>query len=175
MHEDSFFEEEIPTSKSQLKREMHERQAIGESLIKLKPSQLDGLTLSEKLVEAILEAPRITQKNARRRYLNYIGKLMRDVDIEQLKAELNHMEEQAHYSKKQVPIIEKWVTDLVQGDESKLEVFISQHPGCDIQHLRQLVRNAKRELNASDEKTKNTSRKKLFTEIQAIRKQNQID
>src|SRR5258706_6864069 len=79
--------EEKP-SKTELKRVMHELQALGERLIGLNPEQLAAIALPENLHEAVEQARRITKHEARRRQLQYIGRLMRDVDPEPIREQL---------------------------------------------------------------------------------------
>src|SRR6266853_751685 len=79
--------EEKP-SKTELKRVMHELQALGERLIGLNPEQLAAIALPENLHEAGEQARRITKHEARRRQLQYIGRLMRDVDPEPIREKL---------------------------------------------------------------------------------------
>ena len=81
-------EEELPPSKSMRKREATALQKLGERLVKMRLEDLATLPLTEPLVEAIAEARRLTSRGALGRQHQYIGKLMRDVDIEALEAAL---------------------------------------------------------------------------------------
>ena len=74
-------EDELPKSKSQIKREMVDLKKLGERLLDLRDDQLQTLT-DERLLEAIKEARKITKLNARKRHLQFIGKLMRDADLD---------------------------------------------------------------------------------------------
>ena len=67
-------------SKTRKKREMHELQALGVALVELPETQLKSMALADDLLEAVLEAKRITSHEARRRQMQYIGRLMRDID-----------------------------------------------------------------------------------------------
>ena len=81
------FSDEKP-SKTQRKREMHELQALGESLVALDDHEIDGLPIDERLADAV-RAARVTRSHeGRRRQLQFIGRLMRDVDAEALRAAL---------------------------------------------------------------------------------------
>jgi ribosome-associated protein len=79
---------ELKPSKSARKREYLALQKLGEELITLKQTELDSLTLDEGLLEAILEARQIKAHGALRRQKQYIGKLMRHIDPEPLRAEM---------------------------------------------------------------------------------------
>ena len=75
-----------PRSKTRRKAEMAARRALGEALVGYDPARLPGLCLPEALTEAIVAPRRITKHGARRRHLQYIGKLMRDVEPETIEA-----------------------------------------------------------------------------------------
>lgn len=79
---------ELKPSKSAKKREYLALQKLGEELITLKQSELEGLPLDEDLLEAIMEARAIKAHGALRRQKQYIGKLMRHIDPEPLISEL---------------------------------------------------------------------------------------
>ena len=81
-------EQELPPSKSARKREALALQKLGERLVKMRPEDMATLPLTEPLVEAITEARRLTSRGALGRQHQYIGKLMRDVDMEALEAAL---------------------------------------------------------------------------------------
>ncbi len=75
-------------SKSQRKREALALQDLGATLVTLKPTQLEKIPLPEELREAVLAARQMTQRGARKRQLQYIGRLMREIDPEPIRAAL---------------------------------------------------------------------------------------
>ncbi len=75
-------------SKSQRKREATALQSMGETLVALKPVQLAKIPLPDELREAVLAARQMQQHGARKRQLQYIGKLMRQIDPEPIRAAL---------------------------------------------------------------------------------------
>jgi ribosome-associated protein len=83
--------EELPPSKSSRKREAHALQKLGERLVKMRPEDLATLPMPESLVDAIAEARRLSSRSALGRQYQYIGKLMRDVDVEALEAALDDL------------------------------------------------------------------------------------
>lgn len=83
--------EEKP-SKTRRKREMHERQALGESLIGLDDRIIARLPLTERLADALRAARAMRRDEARRRQLQFIGRLMRDIDMDELQAALAKLE-----------------------------------------------------------------------------------
>jgi ribosome-associated protein len=86
--EQPFPEHTDKPSKSQRKREALALQDLGETLVTLKPAQLDKIPLPEELREAVLAARQMNQRGARKRQLQYIGRLMREIDPEPIRAAL---------------------------------------------------------------------------------------
>jgi ribosome-associated protein len=128
-------------SKSQLKREMTALQDLGAELVALSKERLAKIEMPERLRDALLEAQRITKHEARRRQMQYIGKIMRDVDSAPLRAamdEINGVSEAANIRQHQ---LERLRTRLME-DESAFSELARDYPGADVQHLRQLRRNA---------------------------------
>jgi len=85
------FPDEKP-SKTQRKREMHALQALGESLVALEDDQIDRLPIDERLADAVRQARSTRTHEGRRRQLQFIGRLMRDVDADALRAALAKMQ-----------------------------------------------------------------------------------
>lgn len=83
---------ERPPSKSMRKREAHALQKLGEHLVRMKPGDVATLPLSEQLFDAITEARRLTGHGALSRQHQFIGKLMRDVDVDAVEAALARLE-----------------------------------------------------------------------------------
>ncbi len=138
--------EEKP-SKTQRKRAMHELQEIGERLIGLNPEQLAAIALPENLHEAVEQAQRITRHEARRRQLQYIGRLMRAVDPEPIREKLKVWDGVSTEETARVHRIERWRDKLIENDGA-IGALVRAHPGIDAQRLRALVRNAREERNA---------------------------
>lgn len=75
-------------SKTQRKREMHALQALGESLVELEDDEIARLPIDERLADAVRDARPMRSGEARRRQLQFIGRLMRNVDVDALRAAL---------------------------------------------------------------------------------------
>ncbi len=133
-----------PPSKTRRKKEMHALQALGTALVGLSPQQLERMDLPEALHEAVLEAQRIRGHEARRRQLQYIGRLMRNIDAEPIAAQLAHVQGESAAAKAEFHAVERWRARLLE-DDTALGEWLATHPGCDAQMLRQLIRNARRE------------------------------
>jgi ribosome-associated protein len=131
-------------SKTRRKREMLELQSLGAALVELPESQLHLLQLEARLLHAVLDAKRITSHEAKRRQLQYIGRLMREVDAEPIRARLAAAEGTSAQAAAAHRRLEAWRERLLSED-SALTSFADEHPGADIQELRALIRNARKE------------------------------
>lgn len=131
-------------SKTKRKQEMHELQALGVALVALSESQLQDMSLETRLHEAVLAAKRITSHEARRRQMQYIGRLMRDADAEPIRARLAAVEGHSAQAAAHHRRLEAWRERLMADDEALTE-FVAAHPGADLQELRALLRNARKE------------------------------
>ncbi|WP_047541309.1 ribosome biogenesis factor YjgA [Methylotenera versatilis] len=163
-----------PISKTKLKAEADAQQAIGKKLINLSKDKLIKLDLPEALFDAVMEAKRLTANGAVRRQLQYIGRLMRDVDnapiVEQLSAwEGKNTQENARFH-----TMERWRARLI-AEPNALSEFLTKFPQADIQQIRTLIRNAQREATA--EKPPKSSRElfKLIREISEVSEANKSD
>lgn len=148
--EDHHFPEEEKPSKSQRKRDMTALQKMGEALVKLSASQLAQIPLDPTLATAIKEARTLTAHGARRRQLQYIGRLMRNIDAEPIenalaKIALHHQKSNALFHK-----VEQWRDQLIEKGDEKLEELMKQFPEMDRQQVRQLIRNAQQKKAGAD-------------------------
>ena len=130
--------EELP-SKTQRKKEMHELQDLGVELVALSDEQLASIELPERLMDAVHEARRMTKFEAKRRQMQYIGKLMRDIDPEPIRERLAAWRSVSRAQTARLHLIERWRTRLIE-DETALTEFMREHPDADSGRLRQLVR-----------------------------------
>lgn len=137
---------DLPKSKSQVKREMTDLQKIGERLVQLSSEQLKKAKLPPALAEAIVAAKKITSHSAKRRQLQYIGRLMRDLEDPQAirdflqELEMKHKSANAYFH-----MLEAWRERLITEDSTALTEFFTLYPLAERQYLRQLVQNAKKE------------------------------
>jgi ribosome-associated protein len=131
-------------SKTRRKAEMDALQALGEALIRVDPQRLHDLELPERLIEAIADTRRITQHEARRRQLQFIGRLMREVDASPIRARLAEWENAPNREKARLHAIERWRERLLAEPEA-LADLCAEHPGADRTALARLVESAHRE------------------------------
>lgn len=138
--------DELP-SKTQRKRQMHELQALGEALVELSDAQLASIDLPERLLDAVLDARRASRHEARRRQLQFIGKIMRTVDPEPIRERLAAWKAVSHARTARLHLLERWRARLLE-DENVLTELVREHPHADVPRLRALLRSAKREHEA---------------------------
>lgn len=147
---DDEYEDDFPqgSSKTRRKQEMHELQALGEALVDLSPERLRKVPMPENLLEAVQDAQRFPSHGARRRQLQYIGRLMRSVDPEPIRAALAAFAGQSAAEAAAHQRLERLRTRLLESDDALTEVK-DQWPQADLQHLRTLIRNARKETAAA--------------------------
>ncbi|WP_417530945.1 ribosome biogenesis factor YjgA [Marinobacter lipolyticus] len=152
--------EYLGPSKSQLKREMHALQDLGKRMLELSNDQLDTLTISDTLRAAIEESRRIRQNEAKRRHLQFIGKVIRqEDDPDGLKRAIDAFDAGSEEHTRRHHLAERWRDRMISEGDSAVGEFVSYCPDADIQHLRNLARNARKDV----EKQKNTGQaRKLF-------------
>ncbi|QJD60453.1 DUF615 domain-containing protein [Pseudomonas sp. gcc21] len=164
-HDEEQNDEDEGKSKTQVKRELHELQELGRRLTELKPAQLDKLELTDKLRRALDEAHRHTARGALKRHLSFVGKLMRDQDIEAIQAYVDRLDSSSQAHAQHFHQLERWRDRLLTGKPEEQDAFIALYPETDRQQLRQLVRQASKE--TAENKPPAASRK-LFKLIRGI-------
>ncbi len=138
-------------SKTDLKKYSDRLQQLGESLLTLRADLTEKLDLSEKLLDAVAEARRITNFEGRRRQMQYIGKLMRGVDEDTLAAVEAALDEQNKGSAKGTLALhqaEQWRDRLIADDDA-LTQWLQFDAQADVQHLRTLIRQARKDAQAT--------------------------
>lgn len=118
-------------SKSARKRAAHAAQDLGEALVRLRDAELEALGLPERLAEAIREARRITSRAALARQRQYIGKLMRDIDVEPIQAALAARSERDAIETQLFKRAESWRERLIAEGEGALDELQRLRPGLD--------------------------------------------
>jgi ribosome-associated protein len=153
-------------SKTRRKQASHELQSLGEALLELPDDQVAALGLSESLVDAIRAAHRIRAHEARRRQMQLIGKLMRANDVELARAAV--AERQLGRARDSLALhqAERWRAELIADDDATTR-FAREHPGADVQQLRTLVRNARKDQSLVVEQRSGRAFRELFQFIRA--------
>ena len=133
-------------SKSQRKRDMHALQELGQQLVDLPKDQFEKITLEESLYDAIVDARHIRQHGAKKRQLQYIGKIMRNIDAEPIQEQLNTIQGHSSQATQTLHNIERWRDRLLGEGDHALEELVKHYQQADRQYLRQLLRNAQKEM-----------------------------
>jgi ribosome-associated protein len=131
-------------SKTRKKREMHELQALGVALARLSESQIQAMEIPEALRQALLDVKRIKSHEAKRRQMQYIGRLMRDIDPEPIRSRLAEVEGHSAQAGARHRRLEAWRERLL-ADDAALTEFAAAFPSADLQALRTSIRNARKE------------------------------
>lgn len=138
-------DEELGPSRSQVKRDMLALQELGRRITELRPDQQAQVPMDDRLRNAVAEMRRISAHGARKRHLQFIGKLMRTADAEAIKLVVEQFDSASAAHNQKFHALEQWRERLISGGNDALQSYIEAHPQADIQHLRQLVRNAQKE------------------------------
>lgn len=162
----------VDMSKTDLKKESDRLQTLGENLLTLNAGLMTRLIethgLSEKLTDAVADAKRITNFEGRRRQMQFIGKLMRKLDEPTVAAIEAALEEQRKPSAQATLALhqaEQWRDKLITDDDA-LTRWLEQDPAADVQHLRALIRQARKDAQAVTERPGEAARHgKAYREI----------
>jgi len=140
----TYDDEEEFVSKSEIKRGLQELKDLGKELVELPIKDLDKLNLTERLYEQVVKAHGM-KLGALKRQVGFIGGLMVDEEHQQIKQHLDKIRQAHNGDTKQFHQIEEWRDQLLAGDNEILSVLRNQFETFDMQHVRQLVRNANKE------------------------------
>ena len=148
-------------SKSARKRDAHDQQSIGKALSELPDSALAATPMPEILRDALIELHRTRSHEGRRRQMQYVGKLMRHTDIEPLREAVAGAQLGRAHDALALHQAEAWRARLVDNDEA-LTRWMEEHPRCDVQPLRTLIRNARKEAALPPEQRHGRAWRELF-------------
>jgi ribosome-associated protein len=148
-------------SKTRLKQASHELQDLGEAVVALPDSRLDGLAISETLLDAIRQYRKTRTHEAKRRQMQYIGKLMRKNDVEPIRQAVTDMQLGRAKDSLALHQAERWRAELVADDDAATR-WINEHPTTDVQQLRSLVRAARKDAALVPEKRSGRAYRELF-------------
>ena len=163
----------VDMSKTDLKKHSDHLQALGESLLTLRGDLMARLReqhedISDKLIEALVEAKRITNFEGKRRQMQFIGKLMRKLDEETVAGIEAALEEQRKPSARETLALhqaEQWRDRLIADDDA-LTTWLQSAPDTDVQQLRTLIRQARKDAQAVTERPGEAQRHgKAYREI----------
>ena len=129
-------------SKTELKQESSELQLLGETLTTLSNDQLDQLELPELMRDALDELSRVGKHEATRRHMQYIGKLMRDIDPAPIRAQLDRWEMGTRANKAAFKASERW-RDRLMAEPEALTLFMAEQPTVNREKLNELLVRAR--------------------------------
>lgn len=131
-------------SRTQKKKNAERLQKLGERLIDFDDTVLDAVGVSEELREAVVQARGIKQHEARRRQLQYIGRLMREAgeDPSEIRSAIERAVESDGDERRKFKQVETWRNELLAGRRSRYDWLLKNYPQADTAHLRRLIRNA---------------------------------
>jgi ribosome-associated protein len=135
---------DLPPSKTKIKKQMHDLQDLGEQLTELSKEHLAELDIPENLRDAVRELKKIKSFGAIKRQMQYIGRLMRDIDPTPIQAKLSEWNGTSKQHIAWLHQVERWRDRLLEEPEALTEL-LAAFPGADVQHLRALIRNAIKE------------------------------
>jgi ribosome-associated protein len=135
-------------SRTKKKQQVEELQKLGAALIALPAVTLDALGLPAQLLTAVRDAQRFTSHGARRRQVQFIGKIMRKIDPEPVRAAVTAITNQSATARARQKRLEQWRERLL-ADDAALTEFAGEHAGADLQAMRTIIRNARKEIAES--------------------------
>lgn len=144
--------EEHLKSKTQLKKEADNVQTLGVEIAQLPKQKITSLSLPDDAKEAIIFYQNIKKNSAKRRQAQYIGKILRGLDLSQVNEELNVIKNISKLRIKLEHEAERWREKLISSPTA-LDEFINQYQP-DISNLNQTISNARKE-SLTDKKSKN--------------------
>jgi ribosome-associated protein len=153
-------------SKTQLKKEMHELQTLGEALAALPENRIVGLPVSESLIDAVMQYRRTRSHEGRRRQMQYIGKLMRRDDVEPIREAVLAMQLGQAKDSLALHEAERLRAELIASDDA-LTAWTQKHPGGDLQQLRSLIRAARKDAAVAPEQRSGRAYRELFQFIKS--------
>ena len=167
MNETTTDNETIVISKSQRKRDAQKLVELAKNMIGMPENVFKKLPMDEELRSEVEFARNIKSHGARKRQLLTVGKLLRQRDNEELLDAVNNIDQENRQTIARFHLIESWRDRLIEGSDQVLSELLEQVPGANVQTLRQLIRNAKKEAKLG--KSPSAARKlfKLLRELDA--------
>jgi len=151
-------QEELP-SKSQAKREMHELRDLAAALAALPEERIHQLPASSALIEGLLEVRYLPEGDPRRRQTLYLGRQILEEDEQALRRAAAGQTAGTPEHTRRLHMAERWRERLIHEGKPALTEFMDRYPQTDVQHLRQLIRNAARQSDSGD---RNSPRRRLY-------------
>lgn len=148
-HEEEELYYAVRPNKTQIKREIAAISRMAEEMTELSAEHLESLELPENILLAINDAARLPHKAARKRQLKYVTAQLRKIELDEIQEKLARIKNRSAHAVREHHQAERWRDRLIAdtGNEVMTQL-LSEFPAADSQQLRQLQRNAKKELAA---------------------------
>ena len=128
-----------PLSKTKRKKQMHDLHDFGDMLLELPAATVAKLPLDERMAQAVADWKKMKSWEAKRRHVQYIGRVLREGNGEEVREAYETLTDPSRLVR-----VER-LRDALVGDDEAVKRFIDEHHDIDVTHLRQLLRNARRE------------------------------
>jgi len=153
-------------SKTRLKQEAHQQVKLGEAILALKKDEIAALNLPDELNQAVYTALKIKSNSGLKRQRLYIGKLLRNIDHQQIEQHLNKIKHQHDTNTAAFKRLESWRDRLIEGDKQVLTEIIQHNPSVNRQQINQLIRRARQE---QEKARPPAAARKLFHYLQTLK------
>lgn len=157
-----------PPSKSMLKRASHQLQDLGEQLLAMPDARLKSIDMPERLRDALDDYKRTRSFEGKRRQLQFIGKILRLIDAEPLREAVATFKLGHAQNSLALHQAERWRADLINDEKNTLTQWAEEFTGTDLQQLRALVRNARKDAAAAPEQRNGRAYRELFQFIKKV-------
>jgi ribosome-associated protein len=138
---------ELPPSKTRRKNESHARQDLGEDVVALGLAKFAAIEMPETLRSAIEEVRKVRSHEGKRRQMQFIGKWMNKLDeptITAIQAIIDAARRPSREDVIRMHRLERWRDSLIE-DDGALAQWLEHYPATDVQHIRSLIRSARKE------------------------------
>jgi len=154
--------EDRPPSKSMLKRASHELQDLGKRLLAMPDSRLDDIGMEERLRDALAAYKTTRSFEGKRRQLQYIGKVLRGVEVDPLREAVSSFELGHARDALSLHEAEAWRKRLLDDEKQTLTEWMNEFPQTDLPQLRAMIRNAHKDAAAAPENRNGRAYRELF-------------
>ena len=151
-----------PPSRSMLKRASQALQALGQQLLDMPESRLVEIDMPERLRDALADYKKTRSFEGKRRQLQFIGKVMREVDAEPLREAVAQYQLGHAHNALALHQAERWRAELIADDKDAVTRWVADFPDTDVQQLRTLIRNARKDASLDLEKRNGRAFRELF-------------
>jgi ribosome-associated protein len=139
----------VRPNKTQIKKDMAVLFALSEEMSELSATQLKCLELPENIHKAVAEVSGMPHKGARKRLLKFVTGQLHKIDVEPILEKLARMKNKSAHAVREHHIAERWRDKLIAEGSNALTELLYEQPQADRQQLRQLLRNAQKEVEAA--------------------------